>query len=344
MQFGIFDHVDRGGGALHQFYEDRLALVEEYDRHGYHAYHVAEHHATPLGCAPSPSVYLAAVAQRTKRLLFGPLVYTLPLYHPLRLLDEICMLDQMSNGRLQLGVGRGISPFELGYFGLDPETAQAMYIEALDVILKGLISTELTYEGKYYQYHNVPITLEAVQRPHPPLWYGIGRVDSVPWVARNGVSIVGNLSAAGMRPITDRYREAWAALGQPRETLPRMGVARHIVMADSDKEALEIARPAYLAWRESFLILWLRHNSLPPNPAAIPAETFDEAERTGRAIAGTPGKVRDFVRETARDGGLNYLLCRFAFGTMSRVDATRSARMFARDVMPEFVGGSAVVT
>src|SRR5579875_3685770 len=111
MEFGIFDHVDRNGLPLAEFYETRLKLVEAYDRHGFFGYHVAEHHATPLGLAPSPSLYLSAVAQRTARLRFGPLVYLLPFYHPLRLIEEICMLDQMSRGRLQIGVGRGISPF-----------------------------------------------------------------------------------------------------------------------------------------------------------------------------------------------------------------------------------------
>src|ERR1022692_1909411 len=127
MEFGVFDHLDRDDQTLADYYGSRLQIIEAYDRLGFYAYHVAEHHATPLGCAPSPSVFLAAVAQRTRRLRFGPLVYTLPLYHPLRLIDEICMLDQMSGGRLELGVGRGISPFELGYFGLESATAQAMY-------------------------------------------------------------------------------------------------------------------------------------------------------------------------------------------------------------------------
>ena len=77
MKFGVFDHIDRGGGSLGELYESRLKLAEAYDRVGIDAYHVAEHHMTPLGMAPSPSVFLAAVAQRTKRLRFGPLVYTL---------------------------------------------------------------------------------------------------------------------------------------------------------------------------------------------------------------------------------------------------------------------------
>src|SRR5271156_6225997 len=76
MKFGIFDHMDRGAAPLGELYESRLRLIEAYDRAGFHAYHLAEHHATPLGMAPSPGVFLAAVAQRTWRLRFGPLVYT----------------------------------------------------------------------------------------------------------------------------------------------------------------------------------------------------------------------------------------------------------------------------
>lgn len=108
MKFGVFDHLDRNDLPLQAFYAERLKIVEAYDRYGFHAYHTAEHHATPLGLAASPSVFLAAVAQRTQRLRFGPLVYTLPLHHPLRLVEEICMLDQLSRGRFELGVGRGI--------------------------------------------------------------------------------------------------------------------------------------------------------------------------------------------------------------------------------------------
>ena len=105
MEFGVFDHLDRYGGTLADYYEDRLKIAEAYDRAGFYAYHLAEHHATPLGMAPSPSVFLAAVAQRTTRLRFGPLVWPMPLHHPLRLIEEICMLDQLSGGRLEIGFG-----------------------------------------------------------------------------------------------------------------------------------------------------------------------------------------------------------------------------------------------
>ena len=113
MEFGIFDHLDRYGGPLADYYEDRLKIAEAYDRAGFYAYHLAEHHSTPLGMAPSPSVFLSAVAQRTSNLRFGPLVWAMPLHHPLRLIEEICMLDQLSRGRLEIGFGRGSVPIEL---------------------------------------------------------------------------------------------------------------------------------------------------------------------------------------------------------------------------------------
>src|SRR6476661_4148236 len=116
MRFGVFDHLDDSGLPLTRRFEERLRLIEAYDRAGFYGYHLAEHHNTPLGYAPSPGLFLAAVAQRTERLKFGPMVYLLPLYHPLRLIDEICMLDQMSNGRFLYGVGRGISPIEVGFY------------------------------------------------------------------------------------------------------------------------------------------------------------------------------------------------------------------------------------
>src|SRR5665213_1892055 len=157
LRFGVFDHMDKGAVSLTAQYEERLKLVEAYDAGGFHAYHLAEHHATPLGMAPSPSVFLAAVAQRSKRLRFGALVNTLSLHHPLRLAEEICMLDQMSGGRLELGIGRGISPHELAYYGVAPEGARAIYLEASEVILKALAGGPLTHHGAHFRFDDVPI-------------------------------------------------------------------------------------------------------------------------------------------------------------------------------------------
>ena len=147
------DHSDLHSGLpFGQHYENRLRLVEAYDRAGIYAYHLAEHHSTPLGVAASPGIFLSAVAQRTRHLRFGPLVYLLPFYHPIRLIEEICMLDQMSGGRLQLGVGRGVSPFETAFYGIDFAQSQQMYHEAYQLVMQGLTADELTFEGKYYRF------------------------------------------------------------------------------------------------------------------------------------------------------------------------------------------------
>src|SRR5213078_5293205 len=152
---------------LKKLYADRLDLTEAYDASGIYAYHLAEHHSTPLGCAASPGLFLAALSQRTERLRFGPLVYLLPFYHPLRLIEEICMIDQLSGGRFQLGVGRGVSMYETAAYGLDFAKTQAMYHEAFQVLLKGLTSDELTFAGEFYRFDKLPMILKPAQKPHP---------------------------------------------------------------------------------------------------------------------------------------------------------------------------------
>jgi alkanesulfonate monooxygenase SsuD/methylene tetrahydromethanopterin reductase-like flavin-dependent oxidoreductase (luciferase family) len=331
MKFGVFDQMDRGAAPLGQQYEDRLELIEMYDRAGFHAYHLAEHHATPLGMAPSPSVFLAAVAQRTRHLRFGPLVYTLALYHPFRLLEEICMLDQMSGGRFELGVGRGISPFELGYYGADAAKSQAIYAEALEVILRGMANPRLDFAGEHFTFRDVPVELQPVQRPHPPLWYGVGRPDSVPWTAKHRVNIVCNGGAARVREITDRYRTEWAAAGRRPADLPLMGMSRHIVIAETDAEALAIARRAYKPWYDHLMKLWLEHGS---RPQTIFAENFDVLRQAGQGFAGTARTVRDAIAADIAESGANYFVCRFAFGDLSFAESRRTFEMFAAEVMP----------
>ena len=144
-----------------------------------------------------------------------------------------------------------------------------MYQEALEVILRGMACKELTFEGKYYQYRDVPMEMEPYQKPHPPLWYGIGRLDAVPWAVQHRVNVVGNVTGTGMRPLTDRYRAEWAAAGNAPQDMPLMGVGRHVVVADTEREALEVARRGYGKWRESFLKLWRKHNMLPAQPERI---------------------------------------------------------------------------
>src|SRR5262249_49788130 len=117
---------------------------------------VAEDHGTAVGMAPSPSVFLAAVAQRTRRLRFGTMVFALPLHHPLRLIEEICMLDHLSGGRLDIGFGRGSSPIELAYYGEDPAAAPEGYAGSLELVLQGLTHEALHFHGKRVSFAALP--------------------------------------------------------------------------------------------------------------------------------------------------------------------------------------------
>jgi alkanesulfonate monooxygenase SsuD/methylene tetrahydromethanopterin reductase-like flavin-dependent oxidoreductase (luciferase family) len=332
MKFGIFDHMDRAAVPLAQQFEERLRLIENYERAGFYAYHIAEHHATPLGMAPAPSVFLAAVAQRTKRLRFGPVVYPLTFHHPLRVAEEICMLDHLSGGRLELGVGRGASPHEMRYYGVDPAHAQAIYHEAFAILMAFMTSRTLTHAGKHFQFTDVPVEIEPLQRPYPPLWYGLAYPDGAVWPARNKVNVVCNGTATAVRAITDRYRAEWLVAGNAAGEIPLMGMSRFIVIADSSQEALEIARRGYRRWYESFFLLWARHGTRPVN-AAYP-DNFDDMQRSGLGIAGTSEMVRDALISQIAAARTNYQICRFAFGDLTLDESMRSLDQFARSVMP----------
>lgn len=341
MKFGVFDHLDDNGRSLRELYESRLKLVHAYEEAGFHCYHIAEHHATPLGYAPSPGIFLSAVARQTHRILFGPLVYTLPFYQPLRLIDEICMLDQLSGGRLQLGVGKGVSPFELGYYGISAGESRARYFEMLDIIRQGLADHTLDYHGRFYSFSNVPMTLRPLQQPHPPLWYGTNTPEAADWAAANQVNIVTLSPADRTREITDRYRHEWAALGHPPGNIPMLGVSRHIVVAGTDVQALDIARRAYRKWRRSFRWLWERHGNTDYIERYAPPE-FDELMQQGSGVAGSTATVADYVSREIAEGGINYLIASLMFGDMTEAEALHSASLFAREVMPEFIGQSEV--
>ncbi len=335
MRFGVFDHLDDSSRPLAQHFEERLRLAEAYDRAGFYGYHLAEHHNTPLGYAPSPGIFLAAVAQRTTRLKFGPMVYLLPLYHPLRLIDEVCMLDQMSQGRFLYGVGRGISPIEVGFYGVDFATGTERFREAFEVTRIGLTEETLTFHGQYYDFDAVPIVMKPLQKPYPELWYGTSRPDSISWAAERGAHIITLRETAAARAIIDLYRSEWAKLGRDEAALPMMGINRHIVVAESEAQAREIAGRAYRPWRRHMELLWAKYSVPFPLKEALPDE-WDALQAHGHAIAGTPGQVRDYVGAVAEAAGASYFVCDFAFGTIAYEEARRSVDLFANQVMPAF--------
>jgi alkanesulfonate monooxygenase SsuD/methylene tetrahydromethanopterin reductase-like flavin-dependent oxidoreductase (luciferase family) len=293
---------------------------------------MSEHHATPLSLTPSPSVFLAAVAQRTRRIRLGPLVYVLPAHHPLRLAEEICMLDHLSHGRIEVGVGRGASPHELHYFGIDPEQAPAMYVEAYTVIKQALTQGEVNFKGKHYAFENVPIEMKPAQLPHPPFWYAVPVPEGAAWPAQNKINVVCGGPVAKIREITDRYRAEWAVAGNAAGDLPLLGINRVVVAADTDHEAMALGRRAWPVFYANFMKLWKKHGTQ-PRYARIP-EDFDTAVKNGGALAGSPSTIRQQVSRMAAEAGVSYFISQFSFGDLSQQEVLHSAALFAREMLP----------
>jgi alkanesulfonate monooxygenase SsuD/methylene tetrahydromethanopterin reductase-like flavin-dependent oxidoreductase (luciferase family) len=329
VDLGIFDHLDRREVPLGEHYESRLRLLERYDAAGFAAYHLAEHHATPLGLAPVPGIFLAAATQRTRRIRLGPCVYILPLYDPVRLIEEICMLDHLSRGRFDLGVGRGIVPYEMAYFGFHHLETEEIYREALEIIVQGLTSEVLDYRGSRYTYRKVPMVLRPFQQPHPPLWYGLGHLEGAEWAAIHRVNVITNNTAEASAPLFERYREVWQRKhgGGP---LPRLGMSRHVVVAPTDAEAEALARPNYAVWYANLTKLWRDFGSIPIRFA----RDFDEARQRGIAIAGTPARVREEIERQVTASGCTYFVGRLMFGNMTEAQAAASIELFTAEVMP----------
>lgn len=331
MDFGIFDHLDRNDLPLNEFYESRLKLIEAYEQAGFYAYHVAEHHSTPIGMAPSPSVFLSAIAQRTSRLRFGPMVYALPLHHPLRLIEEICMVDQLSGGRLEIGFGRGSSPTEVSFYGQDPAKAQDIYTEARALILQGLTQKRLTFEGKFFNFKDIPMELEPLQKPHPPMWYGVHSVEAADRAARQALNMVSLDSAKDTRTYNERYRQVWRELHGERP-IPKLGQSRFIVIAENGTEALAAARRAYPIWHRHFYYLYSIRGGKPAHPRP---DNFDKMMEIGHAIAGDPDQVYKFLQAQVDESAANYLVGQFAFGDLSLAECLRSVELFRKQVMPK---------
>ena len=337
MRFGIFDHIDDSGLPRGQQLEQRLRLIEQYDRDGFYAYHLAEHHGTPLGIVGSPNVFLAAVAQRTAGLRFGALINVLPLHHPVRLVEEWCLLDHLSGGRLEVGIGRGASPIEASFFGVDWDSTPELFTEAFDLILQAFSDAEaLSFDGARFMVPDLPLTARPLQQPHPPFWFGASRPDRAGWCAERGINLMSLVSAERTRVTTDAFRERWQELGRREADLPHVGVNRHIVLADTELEAMRVAERAFTRFRESFDHLWNQRGI--PVPPVYTATSYREWHEQGGAFAGTPEGARQFIAEQVQVAGVNYMTMDVAFGGITFEEASRTATLLASEVIPAFTG------
>jgi len=278
---------------------------------------------------------LAAGAQRTSRLRLGTLITILSLHHPMRVVEEAVTLDQLSGGRLDLGVGRGVSPAELAFHGVSgEEEAQGRFDEAFAILRQGLTSDGVTFDGKYYKLLDAPVISRPVQRPHPPLWYGTRTPAKAQWCARLGMPMMALVPSEAVRVLTDAYRAEWASLGRSLDDLPPLGISRNMVLAPTGEEAMKIADRAFVRFKGSLCYLWKKYGI--PVPPVFPAETFAGIHAVGHFYAGDPAGAREWVARHRDLGGINYMALETCFGDMTGDEALRSAELLATEVMPHF--------
>jgi alkanesulfonate monooxygenase SsuD/methylene tetrahydromethanopterin reductase-like flavin-dependent oxidoreductase (luciferase family) len=342
MKIGLFDHVEDGERPLATLFEERLRFAAAAEAAGIYCLHVAEHHATPLNMVPVPGVYLGAVARATSRMRLGPLVYLLPLYSPLRLIEEICMLDHLSHGRLDVGVGRGVSPYELKFHKVEHDQSRDIFIDAFKCVSAGLTADRLTYAGEYFTYENVPIALRPLQQPHPPFWYGSSNEIGSTWAGEHGLHFVTLGPTPSAKANIEAYKKALAKRGapaQPKSEFPGgvvIGVQRHIFVADTDAEARRFGKPAMEVHLAN--MNWLRvkagDTGLTSRLKIPHGESYEDCLQNGTVIAGSPQTVRAGIERQVEELGVNYLLTYLFLGTMSLNDALRSLKLFSTEVMP----------
>lgn len=342
MKFGVFDHIERRYDVdMTQQFEERLQLVAQADAGGVYCYHVAEHHHSPLCLAPNQSVFLAAASQRTKTIKLGTLVFVLPFHHPLGLLEELCMVDRMSNGRVQIGVGPGAGGGgEIAVWGGDPATSRERFHEILEILIQGFQTDFLTYEGRHFQFKDLWMELTPTQKPHPPFWYAGNPARA----AEFGMNFVGLGSSPRLAEQIALYKGAWKGFQEaptPRTAHlsdPLYGGNTHLLICDSDAEARERAEGAYQAYRRSYMRPKpLQPGEPPPAPTggAAAADAQAAIDR-GTLIVGSASTVRDHVRAYQKAMGANYYVGTFGWGDLTHAEMSRSLRLFTEEVMPAF--------
>jgi alkanesulfonate monooxygenase SsuD/methylene tetrahydromethanopterin reductase-like flavin-dependent oxidoreductase (luciferase family) len=239
LQF--FSWPDRRG-SLPRVFERALQRIEIMDRGGYDAVWLTEHHFNDYSVCPSIPVMGAFAAARTKRLRIGTAVTLAALYHPVRLAEEIALLDVLSGGRVNWGAGRGFDAREFQAFGVPPNETHARFREAVDIVLQAWKNTRLSYRGRYHTFEDLEVLPKPIQQPHPPAWMAASTDEAIRWAAAAGHSILmsphpTHAEIGEQRMLYARELEAHGHSKEGRE-LP---TARLIAIAPTDAEARAVA-------------------------------------------------------------------------------------------------------
>jgi len=293
---------------IEQVYARALERIEIMDGAGYDAVWLAEHHFNSFSVCPSVHVMGTHVAARTKRLRIGTAVTLAALYHPLRIAEEVALLDVLSGGRVNWGAGRGFDPTEFRIFGVDPAESAERFREAVEIVLAAWTKERFHHEGRFFQLEDVEVLPKPMQRPHPPVWVAASSEPAVEWAARRGLSIMMDPHSphAEIARKRELYRSHLEAAGHSlagRE-LP---MARLVAVSESAEQAEAVARAG---------ARWIVGSYMGDAPARAfdpkgLGGSSDPVERylKGVAIYGTPEKVVEDLQRLSEEMFLDYLLC-----------------------------------
>ncbi len=339
--FGIFDHIeDIPGTPTHRLFQDRLALLKLADEAGFESFHLAEHHGSSLCMAPSQEIFIGAASQITNTIRLGPMVKLLPLHHPVQIIEDMCAADQLTGGRLDFGVGRGVSPIEHAWFGSRWTESRERFEDTLGIICGAFATGEISSAGSaYHEFPTVPLATRPFQSPIP-FWYPGNPVIA----GRHGMSLM----CAGAVPqgTYDAYIENWEKhrgdtlrLDGPNSR-PRVGLTLILAIAPTEKEALEISRRgADGLVRRTKYIHTFDHLVLSEADCARaigPLEAIlAHIEDTITAGAGEPQQILERLATVLESGRVDHISIQVPTGDMTYDEARRTVELFASEVKPE---------
>lgn len=342
MRFGTFSYNQaRPWVSEMQSFHELLEQIELTEELGFDEAWFAEHHHSDYGMLSSPNLIIAALAQRTQRLRMGNLVNVLPLHDPMRLAEEVAILDILTGGRINVGLGRGVPRDDLKH-GLDRDTAQARFEEGIEIVQRAWTEDTFSYTGNAWSYVDISCRPRPLQKPHPPIYYGATSPETPAMLARRGWNMaMSRQPLANVRRAIATYRAEWSAAGHPGtgDTV----VAREIYVADSDEQAWAEAAPEITRfWQLATDNVW-SHEPITPDdlprftsrfayfPGGLTLERLDE---WGTSLIGSPETVARKARAMMETARPDSLLGLFAFGGLSHAQVVHSIELFARHVMP----------
>ncbi|MQA97416.1 MAG: LLM class flavin-dependent oxidoreductase [Streptosporangiales bacterium] len=350
-------HFDPGVAV--RTYAEHLAAWEELDRLGFDGVGFNEHHTSPYGLMNSPNLLAAAATQRTERLKLHIYANLLPLHDPLRLAEELAMLDCMSGGRIVAGFARGI-PREHTVYGVPMTESRARFEEAFEIIRALWTEEVASYEGKFWSYENVAIWPRPVQRPHPPLWVPVtSSKETIEWAGRNAIAITPGMGHPGLRDDVLRYYAQCLNAAGHELTPDLVHLNMNAYVAADKAQAVREAGPYLLYFNRTLFSHgneteagaqrktgYISASSLdyvrPENLSAAQRakadyrkQTMADIEREAENWAwGSPEEVRDRILDAARRSGAGRVLVNLNRGAMPQEMFLEQIRRFARDVLP----------